>query len=133
MKTNIKKILKASALATVIASAFFIGNYQGQQQGYKKGKSHIINDAIIYDENHQEQNYFLEVDGQAYSYWFENENIQSIATKNKDKELYIKDQKNYIICSCDYSNIPKDLQKAKVTSYMNACDNDNALIIFIEE
>ena len=125
MKTGTKRILKASALATVIASAFLIGNYHGQQ--------HIINDAIIYDENHQQGNYFLSVDGQAYSYCFENENLQSIANQNKDKELFIKNQDNTIIASCDFSNIPEDLQKAKVTSYMTACDSDNALVIFIEE
>ena len=125
MKTATKKILKASALATITASAFLIGNYQGQK--------HIINDAIIYDENHQQGNYFLIVDGQAYSYWFENENLQSIANQNKDKELFIKDRDNTIILSCDFSNIPEDLQKAKVTSYMTACDDKNVLVIFIEE
>ena len=129
MKTTTKKILKASALATVIASAFLIGNYQGQKQR----EQHIINDAIVYDENHQQGNYFLSVGGQSYSYWFENENLQSIANQNKDKELFIKDQDNTIIASCDFSNIPEDLQKAKVTSYMAACDDDNALVIFIEE
>ena len=129
MKTNTKKLLKASALATVIASAFLIGNYQGQKQGEQR----IINDAIVYDENHQQGNYYLSVDGQEYSYWFENENLQTIANQNKDKELFIKDQDNTIIISCDFSNIPEDLQKAKVTSYMAACDDDNALIIFIEE
>lgn len=129
MKTSTKRILKASALATVIASAFLIGNYQG----YEQGQQHVINDAIIYDENHQQGNYYLSVDGQAYSYWFENENLQSIANQNKDKELFIKDQDNTIILSCDFSNIPDDLQKAKVTSYMAACDGDNALVIFIEE
>lgn len=129
MKTNTKKILKASALATVIASAFLIGNYQG----YEQGKEHIINDSIIYDENHQQGNYFLSVDGQQYSYWFENETLQSVANQHKDKELFIKDQENTIILSCVFSNIPEDLQKAKVTSYMNACDDDNALVIFIEE
>lgn len=128
MKTNTKRILKASALATVIASAFLIGNYQG----YEQGQQHVINDAIIYDENHQQGNYYLSVDGQQYSYWFENENLQTVANQNKDKELFIKDQDNTIIISCDYSNIPEDLQKAKVTSYMDACDTDNGLIIFIE-
>lgn len=128
MKTSTKRILKASALATIIASAFLIGSYQGQQQG----KEHIINDGIIYDENHQQGNYFLNIDGEAYSYWFENENLQTVANQNKDKELFIKDQDNTIIISCDYSNIPEDLQKAKVTSYMDACDTDNGLIIFIE-
>lgn len=129
MKTSTKRILKASALATVIASAFLIGNYQG----YKQGKEHIINNAIVYDENHQQSNYILDVDGQSYSYWFENENLQSIANQNKNKELFIKDQDNTIIVSCDYKNIPEDLQKAKVTSYMTACDDKNALVIFIEE
>lgn len=129
MKTTTKRILKASALATVIASAFLIGNYQG----YEQGQQHIINDAIVYDENHQQGNYYLSVDGQEYSYWFENENLQSVANQNKDKELFIKDQDNTIILSCDFSNIPDDLQKAKVTSYMGACDSDNALVIFIEE
>lgn len=129
MKTNTKKILKASALATVIASAFLIGNYQGQQQG----KEHIINDSIIYDENHQQGNYFLNIDGEAYSYWFENENLQTVANQNKDKELFIKDQENTIILSCDFSNIPEDLQKAKVTNYIAACDDKNSLVIFIEE
>ena len=129
MKTNTKKILKASALATITASAFLIGNYQGQQQEKEK----IINDVIIYDENHQQGNYYLNVDGQEYSYWFENENLQSIANKNKDKELFIKDQDNIIILSCDFSNIPEDLQKEKVTSYMAACDDENSLVIFIEE
>ena len=129
MKTNTKKILKASALATVIASAFLIGNYQGQKQG----EQHIINDAIIYNENHQQSNYYLSVDGQVYSYWFENENLQSVANQNKDKELFIKDQDNTIILTCDFSNIPDDLQKAKVKSYMAACDDKNALVIFIEE
>ena len=128
MKTNIKRIVKFALLIALLASAFLIGNYQGQQQS----KEHVINDAIVYDENHQQGNYFLNVDGQTYSYWFENENLQSIANKNKDKELFIKDQDDTIIISCDYSNIPEDLQKAKVTSYMDACDTDNGLIIFIE-
>jgi hypothetical protein len=48
MKTNTKRVLKATALATITASAFLIGGYQG----YKQGKEHIINDSIIYDENH---------------------------------------------------------------------------------
>lgn len=129
MKTNTKRVLKASALATIIASAFLIGNYQGQQQEKEK----IINDAIIYDENHQQGNYFLNIDGEAYSYWFENENLQTVANQNKDKKLFIKDQDNTIILTCDFSNIPEDLQKAKVTSYMAACDDENSLVIFIEK
>lgn len=128
MKTSTKRILKATALATITASAFLIGSYQGCEQG----KKHIINDSIIYDENHQQGNYYLSVDGQQYSYWFENENLQTVANQNKDKELFIKDQDNTIILTCDFSNIPEDLQKAKVTSYMDACDTDNGLIIFIE-
>lgn len=129
MKTNTKRVLKAAALATITASAFLIGGYQG----YKQGKEHIINDSIIYDENHQQGNYFLNVDGQEYSCWFENENLQTVANQNKDKELFIKDKDNTIILSCDFSNIPEDLQKAKVTSYMTACDDKNGLVIFVEE
>lgn len=65
MKTQ-KRLLGLLVAISLIATFFVVGNL-----AYLKGKSHVIDNGIIYDMKNSQGVYHLEIDGETYDYWNE--------------------------------------------------------------
>lgn len=72
MKNTNSKLTIALATACTLLALFvglFLGSQLDQEKAYKAGIEHAIVNAEVYNGKHEQGFYYINLDGQEYTYW----------------------------------------------------------------
>lgn len=129
LNKKIKKVIIAGSVVYVVCGIFMTG--------FRWGQDHVINNMQVHDYESQNGTYYVEYDGQVFSYEWENQNLQEIAKnliENKSySEICIKRQ-NGNIAFCGSPKMVVDNQwDSVVTKKVQAEDDENCLVVFVKD